>query len=189
MAGLVSKIYDAALAIDFGRKGFAIRGKAEEGRLSYENGISSALSAFRDAQSTVDPQVIILIEYTFLNQELQFCEESDTDSRSSLTQAIQSFNDAFLVLEVVEDSTLYSAVEKSYPHNTKYRVSGFPKDSFHIACIAHQTRLRNILRTPGIDSIEKALLKQRFANLATAQKGYMIKQRKVLGHFLLDNIH
>jgi len=180
--GLINSVYAAAAAIDFGRKGFATRGKAEEGRLSYENGISLALSTFRDAQSTIDPQIIILVEYTFLTQELQFCTESDTDSRSSLTQAIQSFNDAFLALTVVEDSTLYQAADKTHPHYKKYRVSGFPKDSFHIACIAHRTRLRNILRSPGIDAIEKALLKQRLANLATAQKGYMVKQEKALGN-------
>ena len=52
LTGLVIKIYDATIAIDFGRKGFATRGKAEEGRLSYEYGIALALSAFRDAQST-----------------------------------------------------------------------------------------------------------------------------------------
>jgi len=37
-----------------------------------------------------------------------------------------------------------------------------------------------MLRTPGVDTIEKALLKQRLANLATAQKGYIEKQRKAL---------
>jgi len=93
---LVYKISDAALAIDYGRKGFAIRGKAEEGRISYETGISLALSAFRDVSnfqfaSTNDPQAIILIEYTFINQELQFCDEADTDSKNSLTEAIQRF--------------------------------------------------------------------------------------------------
>ena len=46
LTGLIDKVYDAAQAIDFGRKGFAVRGKAEEGRLSYENGISRALSGF-----------------------------------------------------------------------------------------------------------------------------------------------
>ena len=180
LTGLILRINDAALAIDYGRKGFAIRGKAEEGRLSYEWGIASALSAFRDAQSTVDSYIIILVEYTFLTQELQFCEEADTDSRSSLTQAVQNFDDAFLVLGIVEDSAMYQCVEKSHPHYKKYRVSGFPKDSFHIACTSHRTRLQNILRAPGIDSIEKALLKQRFANLSTAQKGYIEKQRKAL---------
>ena len=56
---------------------------------------------------------------------------------------------------------------------------GFAKDSFHIACIAHRTRLQNMLRTPGVDAIEKALLKQRFVNLSTAQVGYIEKQKKV----------
>ena len=176
ITGLIFKISDAALAIDFGRKGFATRGKAEEGR------ISSALSTFRDAQSTITPHTIILIEYTFLIQELQFCNETDTDSRSSLTQAIQSFDDAFLALKAVEDSTLYQGVELAIPHNKKYRISGFPKDAFHLACISHRTRIQNILRAPGIDPIEKALLKQRFANLATGQKGYIEKQGKALAN-------
>jgi len=180
--GLVNSVYEAASAIDFGRKGFATRGKAEEGRISYEDGIDKALAAFREAQTFADPQTIILVEYTFISQELQFCEETDKDTLSSLTQAIQSFDDAFLALEVVEDRTLYQSVEKTYPHNRKYRVSSFPKDSFHIACIAHRTRLQNILRSPGIDSIEKALLKQRFANLSTAQNGYIEKQKKALAN-------
>jgi hypothetical protein len=62
----------------------------------------------------------------------------------------------------------------------KYRFSGFPRDAFHIAFIGHKTRLQNILRSPGIDPVEKALLKQRFANLSTAQTGYVEKQRKAL---------
>jgi hypothetical protein len=178
--GLVSSIYNATIAIDFGRKAFAIRGKEQEGRISYETGIAVALSVFKDAQSTSDSQTIILVEYTFLSQELQFCDETDTDTLSSLTQAIQSFDDAFLALNVVENDVLYKGAEQTHPHSKKYRISGFPKDSFHIACIAHRTRLQNILRSPGIDPIEKALLKQRFSNLATAQDGYIEKQKKAL---------
>jgi len=180
VAGLTLKILDAAANIDFGRKGFATRGKAEEGRLSYERGISRALSAFKDARSTADPHTIILAEYTFISQELEFCDKADTDSFNSLTLAIQSFDDAFRSLKIVEDSTKYQIVEQTYPHNTKNRVNGFPKDSYHIAVLAHQTRLRNMLRTPGVDLIEKALLKQRYANLATGQKGYIEKQGKAL---------
>jgi len=178
--GFVDNITKATTLIDAGRKGYATKGKAEEGRRSYEIGISVALSAFRDAQSTIDPQTIILVEYTFLSQELQFCEKTDTDTLSSLSLAVQSFDDAFLVLEAVED-TGYKIVDKAFPHNGKYRVNSFPKDSFHIACIAHRTRLQNILRAPGIDFIEKALLKQRYINLATAQSGYLEMQEKVLG--------
>ena len=92
---------------------------------------------------------------------------------------MQSFDDAFLALKTVEDPG-YKIVEKTYPHSNKYRVNGFPKDSFHIACIAHRTRIQNMLRTPGTDSIEKALLKQRFANLSTAQNSYIKKQKKAL---------
>jgi len=47
--GLVDSIYQAAINIDFGRKGFAIRGKEQEGRISYETGVSAALSSFKDA--------------------------------------------------------------------------------------------------------------------------------------------
>jgi len=180
ITGLVYKISDAAAAIDIGRKGFATRGKAEEGRLSYERGITEALSVFRDAQSTINPNAIILIEYTFINQELQFCEETDKDSLSSLKKAIESFDDAFLALKAVEDAN-YIIADQTHPHDKKYRVGNFPKDSFHIACTAHRTRLKNILRSPGIDPIEKTLLNQRFANMSTAQKGYIEMQKKALG--------
>ena len=178
-----NSVYEAAANIDLGRKGFATKGKAEEGRIFYEDGITTALTAFKEAQATADPYTIILVEYTFLTQELQFCEKSDKDSLSSLTQAIQSFDDAFLALKIVEDSTLYQGAEQIIPHGKKYRVGCcFPKDSFHIACISHKTRLQNILRSPGIDPIEKALLKQRFLNLPIAQGGYIEKQKKALAN-------
>ena len=179
LIGLVDNINSAAIAIDYGRKGFATRGKEQEGRISYEDGIARAFSSFKDAQSTIDPYIIILIEYTFLVQELQYCGEIDTDSRSSLNQAIESFDDAFLALEAVKEPG-YKTADKTYPHSSKYRIGGFPKDSFHLACISHRTRIQNILRAPGIDTIEKALLKQRFDNLSTAQNGYIEKQGKVL---------
>jgi hypothetical protein len=137
--------------------------------------------AFKEAQATADPQIMILAEYTFLTQELQFCEKTDKDSLSSLTQALQSFDDAFLALKAVEEGS-YKAVDQAIPHNKKYRVGGgYPKDSFHIACGSHKTRIQNIiLRAPGIDPIEKRLLKQRLANLPTAQGGYIEKQKKAL---------
>ena len=178
--GLTSNITVAAFHIDTGRKGFAIKGKADEGRVSYEKGISLAFSTFRDAQSTVDPRAIILIEYTFLIQELQFCDATDTDTLSSLTEAKQNFDDAFLVLEIVEDKTLYHAADKAFPNNKKHRIKGFPKDSFHIACNSHKARLKNIKRSPGIDLIEKALLQQRLINLSTAQAGYIALQKKAM---------
>jgi hypothetical protein len=112
-------------------KGFAIRGKEHEGRIAYEPGIDQAMSAFQEAHISADPQSIILAEYACITQEFQLCEKIDTDTINSLTQAIQSFDDAFLVLKIVEDKTLYLGADNSHPHHKKYRISGFPKDSFH----------------------------------------------------------
>ena len=180
--GLVDKINIAAFAIDFGRKGFATRGKEQEGRISYEKGIAEAMSAFNEAQATADPQTIILAEYTFLAQELELCSKIDKYSISSLTQAVQSFDDAFLALQIVDEKTFYHIADKVIPHHKKHRTKSYPKDSFHIACIAHRTRLKNILKAPGIDPIEKALLEQRLANLSTAQGGYVEKQEKAMAN-------
>jgi hypothetical protein len=170
--------------IDSGRKGFATRGKTEKGRISYEDGIAEAMTAFQEASNqriaaSVDPQTIILAEYTFISQELQLCDKADKDSINSLTKAIQNFDDAFLALKAVE-SNMYQAVENAIPHDKKYRVNGLPKDAFHIACLSHKTRIKNVLRFSGIDPIEKTLLKLRFANLSAGQEGYIEKQKKAL---------
>jgi hypothetical protein len=168
------------ISIDSGRKGFAIIGKEREGRINYESGIALAMETFKETQATSDPQIILLAEYTFITQELEFCEKSDKDTLKSLTQAIQFFDDAFLVLKIVKDKTLYQVVENSYSHKSDCRFRGFPKDAFHVACGSHKTRLQNIVRSPGIDPIEKALLKQRLDNLSAGQRGYMELQRKAL---------
>jgi hypothetical protein len=179
LAGLINRITIATAAIDYGRKGFAIRGKEQDGRISYEDGIAKAMTAFKEAQSTADPQTILLAEYTFITQELEFCEKSDKAAISSLTRGIRFFDDAFLALETVQSSH-YDIAEKTFPHDAKYRVKGFPMDSFHIACKGHKGRLQNILKTPGLDPIEKALLKQRLDTLAAGQEGYGEMQRKAL---------
>jgi hypothetical protein len=75
---------------------------------------------------------------------------------------------------------VFEAVEQAIPHRKEYRVHGMPKDAFHIACIAHRTRISNVLRAPGINMTEKALLQQRFANLPAAQNAYLKKQQKIL---------
>jgi len=177
---LANNIYLAVIQIDTGRKGWATKGKEAEGRVAYEEGINLALSSFNEVQTSVDPQVLILAEYTFICQELQLCSETDNYSFNSLSQAKQSFDDAFLALKVVENNTNYKEADKTYPHHKSYRTSGFPRDAFHVACDAHKTRIKNTLRFSGIDPIEKTLLKQRLANLSTAQSGYIAKQKKAL---------
>ena len=64
--GLILKINDATLAIDYGRKGFAIRGKADEGRISYEWGIFEALRLQNILRSPgIDPIEIELLNNVF----------------------------------------------------------------------------------------------------------------------------
>lgn len=179
--GLPAKIITAVQYIDWGRKGFTIDGQEHEGRINYERGIAASLAVFREAQIVAEPQILVLVELAFLQQELFFCNETDTITRNSLTQAIQGFEDALHCLKTVEDGHLYQAAETTYPITSKYRIRGFPKDAFHLACISHRTRLQNIQRAPGINMIEKTVLEQRIANMKTAQGAYWEKQKKVLG--------
>ena len=71
-AGLINRLVYATSRIDSGRKGFATRGEEQAGRISYEDGISMALSAFEEAQTSADPQTLILAEYAFISQELLY---------------------------------------------------------------------------------------------------------------------
>ena len=180
LIGLLSNISAAVANIDYGRKGFAIIGEERAGRIAYEKGIADALKAFKEVQASADPQTIILAEYTFLIQEFQLCDARDKNALVSLTSAIDSFDDAFCVLKIVENHAHYQIVEESYPRRSEYRVKGFPKDAFHIACVSHRARFKNMLSTIGLDLIEKSLLEQRRSNLTTAQNSYAQKQKIAL---------
>jgi len=180
LTGLITRIAVAVISIDSGRKGFAIEGKEREGRISFEKGIASSFETFKEVQISADTYTIILAEYTFISQELQLCSETDKNAFNSLTQAKQNFDDAFLALQVVENSSIYKEADKLFLHNKDYRIRGFPKDAFHNACNSHKTRLSNTLRVFGVDPIEKALIEQRIANLETAKNGYLEKQKKAL---------
>jgi hypothetical protein len=179
---LLNNIFVAAYRIDEGRKGFTMPGKESQGRIAYEDGIARSMSTFQEAQRNGEPLAIILVEAAFLNHELQFCAEDDTDTRSSLAYAIQSFRDAMRSLEAVENACGYKIAEKTYLTDPKKRVYGFPMDAFHQACSSHKTRLRNILRAPGINMREKALLEQRAANMKAAQNAYIEKQKNALAN-------
>jgi hypothetical protein len=183
--GLTLKISDAVINIYLGRKGFATKGKEQEGRVFYEKGINEALSAFKEASNqrfaaAADPETILLAEYTFITQELEFCEKTDKAAISSLSRGIRFFDDAFLALEMVKDKTLYQCADKVIPHDSEYRIQGYPMDSFHIAIKGHKGRLQNILKTPGLDPIEKTLLKQRLDTIKAGQEGYVELQGKTL---------
>jgi hypothetical protein len=85
-----------------------------------------------------------------------------------------------LSLQAVDKEDAYQVVDMVFPHSAKYRIKSMPKDAFHIACISHRTRIGNILHTPGLNLVEKKLLKQRVVNLSTGQNVYLKKQNKAL---------
>jgi hypothetical protein len=178
--GLLNDLVRNANRIDRGRKGFTVKGEEYNGRVNYERGISGALAAFQEVQAATDPQTIILAELVFLQQELQFCNEADHETKSSLTQAVQSFEDALRAFEAIQEAG-YKTAEKTYPQNPKYRFRYMPKDAFHIACISHRTRIQNILKVPGMNITEKAVYQQRFANMTAAQHSYFELQQKRIG--------
>ena len=119
--GLTDSINLSVMNIYAGREGFATRGMEAEGRVSYEVGIDMAVKTFKEAQASADPRTIVLTEYTFISQELELCPEADRYSLKSLTQAIQSFDDASLALQVVENHAGYKEADKTHPRHGNYR--------------------------------------------------------------------
>jgi len=176
--GLTDRITVAMDNINYGRSAYAIKGKESEGRVIYEKGIADAIAVFKEACTIGDPFILLAVEYTLLILERQFCNKSDKAAITSLNKAIVGFDDAFLALKTVDEPS-YTATETTFPHDTNYRYKEYPKDAYHIAFASHKARLQNFLRTPGFDPIEKALLKQRIANIPVAQDGYLEKQKKV----------
>ena len=151
LTGLLNSITLAVDNIDKGRRFFVTDGLEHAGRIAYEDGISIALDTLKKASNhgfavSADPQTMILVEMTYLQQELHFCNEA----------------------------------EATYPTSPKYRYHGFPRDAVHLACDAHRTRLKNTLRSPGINMIEKAVLAQRISNMTTIKAAYSEKQRTAL---------
>jgi hypothetical protein len=178
--GLILKIAQAVHAIYQGRKGLTIDGEEHEGHLSYDLGIIGAGNTFKDAQVSGDPETILKVERTFLEEELQFCTPSDNIAISSVTQAIQSFKDSLHALAIVEKSASYQDAEQTYPTHPRYRIHGMPRDAVHVAAAAHKTRIANIIRAPGINIAEKSLFQQRASNMAALQHSYLEKQKTAL---------
>jgi hypothetical protein len=132
-------------------------------------------------QAAEDLELIVLTEYTFLGQELQFSVPRDTRAITSLKKAMQEFDEAFLALDILQNAEIYISVEKTYSTRAEFRYRGMPKDAFHVACAGHKARLDNVLKVPGINLAEKELLRQRYANMLTAQSVYLERQKKTTG--------
>lgn len=180
--GLIGKIHAGVTMIYRGRQWLNTEGLEGEGRVSYQDGLTLGIEAFLEAQSGAakDLHTLFVVEYTFLIQEFELCDLRDTKARISLKKAIQEFDEAFLALEVLQNKEIYKFVEKTYSTRTEFRHKGMPKDAAHVACAGHRARLDNILKSPGINLLEKELLKQRCANMTTAQSVYLEKQKLLL---------
>ena len=180
--GLLDKIMRSVLTIYRGRKGLDTDGGEREGRISYQTGLKLGIETFQkiQANAALDLELLILAEYTFLIQELELCAVQDTRARASLHNAIQDFDGASLALKVLHNDSDYILAAKTYSCRPLFRYKQMPKDAFHVACAGHSVRINNILKAPGINLLEKDLLKQRHANMITAQSVYLEKQKKVL---------
>jgi len=180
--GYLDNIIRGVINIYKGRDGLTTDGGEHEGRISYQDGLAVALDTFKKIQVQVneDLELPILAEYVFIGQELQFCASIDTNAITSLSKAIQEFDEAFLALSVLQNTKVYKSLEKAISHRPEFRYKGMPKDAFHVACAGHKVRIQNILKSPGINLAEKELLKQRYSNMETAQSVYLEKQKKIL---------
>ena len=180
--GYLDKINTSVISIYKGRDGLDTDGGEREGRISYQDGLAVALDIFQkiQLQAAEDLELLVLAEYFFLGQELQFCASADTNATTSLTKAVQEFDEAFLALGVLLNTDVYKSLEKAISHRPEFRYKEMPKDAFHVACAGHRVRIQNILKSPGINLAEKELLKQRYSNMGTAQSVYLEKQKKIL---------
>jgi hypothetical protein len=75
-AGLIGKIQVGVTTIYQGRQWLDTEGR----RVSYKRGLALAIEAFRETQEHAisDLDLLIITEYTFLGQELEFCNSVDT---------------------------------------------------------------------------------------------------------------
>ncbi len=181
--GLGTRISLSVEKIAIGRIGLDTDGGEVDGHVFFKRGLLEALAVFREVHASVgnDVESVLLAEHAYLTEELRYCNSTEKDVISSMTAGIEAFNDALRAYEVVQDAVIYKGVEKSYPRNPKYRHKGMPKDAFHIACLAATARLRNSLKTPGINGIERDVYVQRAKDMVAMQDVYWELQQIALG--------
>jgi hypothetical protein len=178
--GLSINIVDAATTIAAGRRSLESKGKTEAGLLDFEAGHTLAKRTFQEAIASGDVELILLAEYLFVTQELAESEGDEPEGKSSAEAALHSFDDAFLALKIVDDTAVYRGVEMAFPHRGQWRYKDLPRDAFHVACIAHKTRLRNGLSRLGLPKLDRELAKTRIAALGAIQQVYIEKQQSAL---------
>jgi hypothetical protein len=179
-SGLSIDMTVAVINIARGRLGLIADGQEHEGRLIFESGIRQARKVISEAMTSGDPELMLLAEYTYMSQTLEYATENDTVGRSRAQAAIDSFEDAFLSLQALADTAAYQAVEKAFPHRGQWRYKGLPRDAFHVAMLAHKTRITNSISMIGVNPLDVGLAETRHAAVSTAQNVYWKKQQTVL---------
>ncbi|GHV83729.1 hypothetical protein AGMMS50212_10690 [Spirochaetia bacterium] len=179
--GLTNNIIYAANLIINGRIARRTTGQTEQGLKDFNKGIGLATAIFDEAVGATDPYLMLLAEYTFVIQELESGFSNEKEALASYRAAKNDFDDAFNVLEVVKNETLYKGVEKAFSHRKDYRHNGYPKDAFHVAYAGHKTRLQNTLKQIGIDPLERSFREKRIETCPIAQTIYTALQKKAIG--------
>jgi hypothetical protein len=179
-SGLSINIANAAAMIARGRRSLEIMGKTEAGLLDFQAGHTLARRTFQEAVTSGDVELILLAEYLFVTQELAESEGNEPEGKSSAEAALYSFDDAFLALKAVEEGAAYHIAEQTFPHRGQWRYKGLPRDAFHVACIAHKTRLKNGLSRLGLPKLDRELAKTRITALGAIQQVYVEKQQAAL---------
>ena len=76
--GLILEVYHSVERIYQGRLWLHMEGLEPNGRVSYQDGLETAMESFQMVQSQAqnDLQQVLLAEQTFIMQELQYCDSS-----------------------------------------------------------------------------------------------------------------
>ena len=170
---LTTKIAEAVALINSSRKEPTIINKIDNINITYNKGISEALSIFKHIQSTNDHQAIILAEYIYLVHELKYCDEKDCGSISRLTHSIERFNELYRSLKNIE-KYIISMKEDNFSSENSINIYLSLADFFsYLLCLLHKASLRYMI---GIDYIESSLYKQRYENI---EKAYIYFHEKI----------
>jgi hypothetical protein len=178
--GLSIDIARAAAMIARGQRNLEITGKAEAGLLDFQAGHALAMRTFQEAVASGDVELVMLAENLFVTQELSESKGDEPEATASAEAALQSFDDAFLVLQIVDDPVVYRGAELAFPHRGQWRYKDLPRDAFHVAVIAHKTRLKNGLSRIGLPKLDRELAKARIAALGAIQQVYCAQQQAAL---------
>jgi hypothetical protein len=166
-----------------GRSALEIEGEEHNGMVAIAKGIMKATELFTEVMQSENLESMISAEYAYMEEELERAETDETGAQASAASALQSFDDALLALQAIQNPVMYKGVDLAFPNQGKtWRYKGVPRDAFHVACNGHIIRIKNGLSRFGISRRDRALAALRIEVFNTAQKVYLERQRSVLSN-------